>query len=816
LKVGVHIDKLSFYNYKVEGLYIKLDKKFILKAKKVNIPRTKAKPSFGSVEKTFRNIKNVLSYFEYIELKNIHFENNNLKILYSDDVFFLSTKDYEISTIVHKNRDQISAEITNLHINKGTIDINGTLIFDAKTDLLQSHGHFYFSDSNGTFTLIKDHKDIIFSMGSGNFNDIKHILKDWQIPEEILIWLVDKVKAKEYKLDSFSIQASLDTYANVIPDFNTIKAQATLKNVDIFFENGLEPVNADKLNIIYEHNTLYFLLKKPIYKNKDLNGSCVTIKNVISDLNSLLEIKLDIYSKLDNDIKEILQKYNINIPIISNNMQKINILLNIPLIKKKDKNIKVIVDSNITKDHISIANVPIDIEHANVYYENNIVYLKNVFLKNKNYHTTLQGKVDIQSKKVLLQSYVKYLYLKNKQKKDIFILKDKKLPIYIDYKNIPIIDLPVLSTSIKIYKNKTIIKISKLSKVISYIKNLPIKIYDGMLEVVTKDFINYKFYGTLKWNQCFFYKNDNICLSRIKYSGRTIVDGIKLYAFDKSLYINSAKSVLKLNKLNIDIDKFLKFTVYSNNKNKNKFYIYGNQSTMRYKGYHLVTDSYDIIIYPNGNIKAMGSLDNDIVKFEKKSNHLTIKAYRIKDTMLHPLINFNGLKYGRYTFKSSGNPDKEMQGEILIEGGILSDFKAYNNTLAFINTIPAFATLSKPGFSNKGFEIKEGMIVYKKSNDIIYLTSVYIKGSSTNIAGEGTIDLKNKTLNISLAIQVAKDFAKIVSKIPLVGYILMGKDESITLGLTIKGTFANPKVQTSVAKDVLSLPFMMLQRTFGK
>jgi hypothetical protein len=220
-------------------------------------------------------------------------------------------------------------------------------------------------------------------------------------------------------------------------------------------------------------------------------------------------------------------------------------------------------------------------------------------------------------------------------------------------------------------------------------------------------------------------------------------------------------------------------------------------------------------MYPNGNIKAIGSLDKDIVKFDKKGKNISIKAYRVKDKMLHPLINFKGLKHGRYTIKVKGNPNKKLKGEILVEGGVLKDFKAYNNTLAFINSIPALATFSNPGFSDKGYIIKEGMIEYTKYKDKLYLDSIYIKGSSANIAGKGIINLKTKAIDISLAVQVAKDFSKVISKIPLVGYILMGKDKNMTLGLKITGNLNKPIVKTSVAKDILSLPFKMLARTFG-
>ncbi|MBT8348227.1 MAG: hypothetical protein HKP62_02115, partial [Sulfurovum sp.] len=160
-----------------------------------------------------------------------------------------------------------------------------------------------------------------------------------------------------------------------------------------------------------------------------------------------------------------------------------------------------------------------------------------------------------------------------------------------------------------------------------------------------------------------------------------------------------------------------------------------------------------------------------------------------------------------------GNPDKTMRGEIIVEGGVMKDFKAYNNTLAFINTIPALASLQNPGYSVKGFTIEKGIAEYRMiKQDKIVFDSIYIKGKSATIAGTGEIDLKKKTIDLNLAIQSARELGKFVGSLPLVGYILMGKDKSMTFGLQITGTLDNPKVKTSAGEDILSLPLKILKR----
>ena len=66
---------------------------------------------------------------------------------------------------------------------------------------------------------------------------------------------------------------------------------------------------------------------------------------------------------------------------------------------------------------------------------------------------------------------------------------------------------------------------------------------------------------------------------------------------------------------------------------------------------------------------------------------------------------------------------------------------------------------------------------------------------------------------MDLAIQTARELGKVLGSIPLLGYILMGEDKSMTVGLKITGSLDKPKVKTSAAKEILTLPLDILKRT---
>jgi hypothetical protein len=389
------------------------------------------------------------------------------------------------------------------------------------------------------------------------------------------------------------------------------------------------------------------------------------------------------------------------------------------------------------------------------------------------------------------------------------------LPLSLNYANNIKIDIPKLKLQIENRAKNMLISIKDIKTIKPFIKDLALEISGGNLDITTKDFETYSFGGTLQRDSCFFYEKDNVCMTRVQCSGTITKKGIDFYAFNKRLHFNENKSQVILKNLNIDLKEFLSSEMKHKkaNKKKKRYVIIGKNSKIRYDKFSLVTDTYNIKVKPNGNINAIGKLGLNTVKLTKKGKIISIEALRMTDKMLHPLIHFNGLKKGRYTFKSSGNPEKITKGKIIIEGGIMSDFKAYNNTLAFINTLPALATFSSPGFSNKGFKIEEGVAEYRKIGDKIIFDSIYVKGESATIVGKGELNLKKNTINMNMAIQTARELGKVVGSIPVLGYILMGEDKSMTAGLKITGSLDKPKVETSATKELLSLPFDIIKRT---
>ncbi len=821
LMVGIKLDTVKVADYYVEGLYIKLDKKLIVKADHVILPQSKANPSLNGVHDTFERIKYILTFFESIVLKDIMFNNNTMSIRFKDDFLGLSTKDYEILGTARREGKMLKATIPLLFLKQQNVTMSGKLTYDLHEKILATEGFFRLNDVLGRFNASKDGKKIDFGLESDSFSDLKSIIDRFGLMESVRSWVVDKVKADHYQLRSLAGKGTLEN-GTFKMDFDALNGEVLFSDTQIHFKEELPPVLAPSMILTYHHGGLYFDLKDPTYEGISLDGSKVSILNLLNaDTHLKLKIRTD--HRFEGTMQHLLKAYDIVLPL-DQQSGNVKVLFMADLaLKNSYKDFFVNVDFD--KGDVLLGKVKLPIVKGNVQYNKGLITFKNIYLEDTFYEGKLDGMLDLQKKQADLIFDAKRITLGD-EKETFFILNNETLPFTLNYANNIHIKIPKLSMNFTNDANETSIQLNDLKKIKTYLPDPgPIE-NGGKVTIKTKDFETYTFKGILKRESCFLYEKNDECKTRVPFEGTATSKAFDFYAFEQRFYYNRANARIKLTNLNFDLEKFLTVEAQKEKSKKmmkkdgakeekeaKSLIILGENSQLRYGKHSLVTDSYDVEVKPNGDIKAIGSSSGDIVKFSKEGNIFSVEALRIQDKALHPLINFQGLQNGRYTLKFSGDPEKTMKGEIIVEGGVMKDFKAYNNTLAFINTIPALAILQNPGYSETGFTIEKGTAEYRRVHrDTIIFDSIYIKGKSATIAGTGEIDLVKKTIDLNLAIQSARELGKLVGSLPLVGYILMGEDKSMTFGLQITGTLDDPQVMTSAGGDILSLPLKILKR----
>ena len=79
------------------------------------------------------------------------------------------------------------------------------------------------------------------------------------------------------------------------------------------------------------------------------------------------------------------------------------------------------------------------------------------------------------------------------------------------------------------------------------------------------------------------------------------------------------------------------------------------------------------------------------------------------------------------------------------------------------------------------------------------------------ILGEGKADINARTLEGEMTLKT--DLGSKLGKVPMVGYILLGNDGSVSTTLTLSGSLDDPKIETAIAKEIVTAPFNILKRT---
>jgi len=480
LKIGIQADSLVFGKYKVERLYIKLDKKFTLNAHKIIIPSSKKKPTFDNIDETFDRIKYLFTFFDEINLKNIIFNDNILDFNFNNDILHIKSMEYEINGTIKRNSNILIANISNLNIKKENININGNLKYNLDNNTLQSRGNFDAYHIKGNFSAKKIKDKITFKLNSKTFVDLKTLIHRIPMHEVIKSWIVDKVQAKKYTLNT------LEGSGNIIDDgfeldFNTLKANAFVEGVKIYYQKDLPPILADSIHIDYKNRGLYFTLQNPFYEKRSLENSKVSIVDLGGK--AMLKLDLHVHSPIDNILQKVLLSYHLNIPVKHKGKDSYaKIKIDLPLGKKyTNKKISVKVNVDVSRGEVWYKNIKLPIEKASVTFDNkfkdslfvdailkkgivsigktmipvvsgkgkytkDIVKLEDVHIKSSWYDGKITGPINLKLKKAKLSLLLKNMTVGDKKK--FILIKNKLLKVDLNYtKNlrfiIPSLDLKI-------------------------------------------------------------------------------------------------------------------------------------------------------------------------------------------------------------------------------------------------------------------------------------------------------------------------------------------------------------------------------------
>ncbi|MFO7576975.1 MAG: AsmA-like C-terminal domain-containing protein [Pelovirga sp.] len=248
------------------------------------------------------------------------------------------------------------------------------------------------------------------------------------------------------------------------------------------------------------------------------------------------------------------------------------------------------------------------------------------------------------------------------------------------------------------------------------------------------------------------------------------------------------------------------------------------------------TDAHATLVDHNGILTispltfASGDGEGRIkVEFHRRQSSAPLKisghVNNIDASALHQdLLQRPGLVRGRLTgdFYLEGNPAggqfwQQASGGLYlrISKGTLRRFRGLAQVFSLLNVSQIFSG-RLPDMDREGmpFELLEGSI--QIGSGLLRSDDLKITSEAMNMSLVGGVDLTDDSLNLILGVMPLRTVDKVVSSIPIAGWLLGGEDRALlTAYFRIEGPSANPVVTAVPVSSLSGTVFGVFRRTLG-
>ena len=724
---GITLYNLRFHNINIDKIFIKLNKKIILKIDNIKIQsNNNYKKEALNIHKTFYILTKLLPFFQKIEINKIY-QNNILllkRFILDKEKFFINSKN-----LIIKGNFRIYKKYSKIYIN------------------YIKYLHFIFKNSsilayytkNYVFINIKTflNKNPLFFALKANDNNIYYSIQSKKI----------SIPYNDLNINLLNIEANGEinnyfTFYNA--KFNAKKCNINNKDFNIKINKINGNIKNDIINLTLSTSTVQY----PTYfKNLNLN-------------NTLLTFNIKNYSIASFTKKIILnyKKYILNADNVTFNyyLKTKNFFLH-------GKNLKINNDINISNNEFLISKLP----KIYFYFQNNKIAYKYFNLSNKNIKgnkkfvllTDVIGKVlgfdtNISSPKISInQKYVvsnKIFFNKIPFSKTKFIFNKKPY---------------ILTSSTNTLFNKNVKEILKKFKI-----NIPFTQIKGDNNLSFKVYINNQFdnikYNLKSKNSYFNLKDINFSYSALNIQGDLNISTIFLKNFKfpyqylntnldsnitlnlKDKYINSFTYIKKLNigkylniknfneKIVINLkNKFiylLNSAIFAN-LNNNTIYLYSLKNLLKYSIFNKLFDNGTLLIkFLKNNkiyIKANVNFKYPIILNSKNPHQINIESIIQNNNILikNQNINTKIINFEKI-YSNIDNLDINIEGLIQTINAVEEIIEKINtNKKQSNNQLKVFITSTNTNFvyKNHKFLTNKAQLIF--DNNEINFSATYKK-----------------------------------------------------------------------------------------
>ena len=826
LKYGIKINDFEFYGVKLEQLYIKLDKKIIVRAKQIKLPSFKKDVAQKSSDERLLNLSQGVDYldtfFQEISLESVQIGDDfKIKILFLDDIFFVDSPYLNIDIKFQKEqKDGIDHFIVkNLSLKDFNVSISGEGSANFDKDDYKFDGNFTSHELNGKLSFALKDTLLTYKAYDVNAGSIKDFIAELDsrihLNSEVKNWIYGYIVADDYHLNEINGKADLKKNDLFL---NELNATAYAKNLLVKFDKGLPAVNVAEANITLNNSKLKFDLTAPVYKGKKLDGSNVAINNIFDEKSANLELFIKTNSIYDEAINEILRAYKINVPVRQLS-GKMDASLKI-LIKLDEKSLENFDEKSvIANGEFKISDAVLDIAGSKFNAKSALVKLINTANLSVDatgfgldfFRANAVANIDLQKSSGEIKGVIESFDLKEKND-EILAFKNEPFSALLDFSKPSETTLSIEPFGINLSFGDESLIATKNSNFI--MQNSPVLKQNGVLgfddvSIKSKDFVNLEILAKgLKFDMPFLDKNGS------KYDSDDFLitvskAGVKVQSASKKLSLNIAEKGIeaKSNDLNL-----LVLDDNSTKEQSTPLELFAKNGDIILKDLNKTLPFASFSAEKKGKSTSLNGLAKQgRVGYFSDEKSINLDATDISGEFINGLLGTKSFEGGKFRLKMLGENSKNFKAEVRFFGTYLKDYIFYQKLLSFLNSVPSLLSFKTPDFNDKGFTVKNGKILLTRKGDVIEFLAIEMIGTSADIGGRGTIDLKSKKINIDLELKILKDASGIIDKIPLINQIILGKDRSLSTVIAIRGTTEKPEYSTQILRDALLSPLKIIR-----
>ncbi len=841
LSDGITINSFSIAGIKIDGLYIKLDKKLTLSIDNIDLTKMKSSPDsttpkISDIANIIRRTITIASMFDRLEIVNIQYEGENSSIFFDGKQYNIDIPYILASFELNNDGDDILLDIKTLKIKKEDLDIKGRILFVNKGNIFAFDLESYIN--NRTDNVINyqgetNFKYLTVVLDSTSLNSIDILAPYIKILDtDIYEWIYKKASFKQVTINRAYLTLKNIKSKHIEQDIiDNLYASGIVDDVSLKIEDELSPITTKQVAVIFKKGNLALKTNNASYEGIIADSGIVNITNFLANQPLL---SLDITSKqavFDDRIGGILRYYGIDIPVVQKDgLASGNIKLDILLPTEKFETVITPNGSfSVSNANIQIGGVDLFVQKAQIDIEGNQIMIADSQASFKDIiDTTINLAIDTEKQTIdVIALPSKFLFSTNGL--DIINFNNQPIQAHINFSSNGF-SADFNDYDAKITTNDAInITLNNLSKIAPYAPILSfLAINNGKLAINIKDVNDISFVANIQNLKYPIYNADKTNIDTITLEGKIDKRFVRLWDSNNRLrtMINSDNGNvdLQINGLLVNIDEILKsnipiFANITNNNNtstnneSSEILVNAKNTQISLFGYDIALEEAMLKTTPSGFI-SNGKNKNGIANIIFDKGIIHIEADNFNDTFINNIFHKEVVSGG--TFGLNGvYEDGKFLGDISIRDTSIKNMASLQNILTLIDTIPSLMVFKLPGFSKDGYEIENADIRIGVTSDFVVLEKINTTGSSIDIEGEGVIDLSTQELNIDLSLSTMKSLSSILSNIPIIGYLLLGDDGKITTKLAITGKLDDPQTDLSLLEDAASIPLNTIERIFS-